>query len=107
MECVVEKVHFSKSGNYYTYYEIGSNYNNKMIAYEVPSIKVILSENEKKEEDKNSEGNSYAGVIAGCVIGGIILIALIVFLVWRFYKRKNSGDDSSGKQEELIELKNE
>ena len=41
------------------------------------------------------------------IIAGIILIALIVFLVWRFYKRKNSGDDSSGKQEELIELKNE
>ena len=80
----------------------------KIIAYEVPSVKVTLAEHNDDDNDneENSESSSLAGIIAGSIIGGLVLIALIVFIIWRCHKRKTEGDYSE-KKEELIELKND
>ena len=108
LECSVHSYYFTQSGNYYTYHSVSSSYTTtKIIAYEVPSVKVTLAKrNDDDDNEKNSESSSLAGIIAGSVIGGLILIALIVFFIWRCHKRKTEGDYSE-KREELIELKND
>ena len=109
LECSVYNYYFTQSGNYYTYHSVSSSYTTtKIIAYEVPSVKVTLAKRNDDDDDneKNSESSSLAGIIAGSVIGGLVLIALIVFFIWRCHKRKTEGDYSE-KKEELIELKND
>ena len=109
LECSVDSYYFTQSGNYYTYHSVSSSYTTtKIIAYEVPSVKVTLAKRNDDDNDneENSESSSLAGIIAGSVIGGLILIALIVFFIWRCHKRKTEGDYSE-KKEELIELKND
>ena len=109
-ECTITQSHFTKSGNYYTYYDNSFGY--QSISYEIPTIKVTLKINSSDSNDSSSS-SSYAGVIAGSIIGGLIIIALIIYIIWRI-KKKNSYSGIGGNTEEItaplnsnIELKEE
>ena len=103
--CTVYQSHFSKSGDYYTYY--GNSLGELTISYELPTIKVILNENRKNEGDNSS--SSYAGVIAGSIIGAIVLIALIILLIWCYKKKfaKNDNNDNENVEEKSTPLKDQ
>ena len=94
-ECIVPKSHFTKSGDYYTYYE--NSYGYKSILYEIPKIKVILNGKNSEQTPDDSEDN-LVGIIIGSVIGGLIVVGIIVFFVYRFYRKKNAdlGEKNEG-----------
>ena len=102
--CSVPRSHFDgkKSGYYYTYYSNGENGLN--IFYDISPIYVDLPKEKEKTPD-NSNTRNLAGIIAGSVVGGVVLIAIIVFLVVRYYKRKKvSIDDFSEKEDNKLLL---
>ena len=102
-ECIVPKSHFTKSGDYYTYY--GNSYGYKSILYEIPKIKVILNGKNSEQTPDDSEDN-LVGIIIGSVIGGLIVVGIIVFFVYRFYRKKNAdlGEKNEGILPSSIEV---
>ena len=95
-ECIVNKTHFSKNGNYYTYH---SNYKgSKTISYEAPLIKVIYSE---EEEDEGEDDDKNYGIIIGLsVAGGIIILGVIAFFVYRYLRKRNINENEDNKNED-------
>ena len=110
-QCRVPKGHFKESGYYYTYYK--NNYGTSSIIYEIEKVKIILNNNIPDNNGyKQPESNdNLAAIIAGSIVGGLVLIGIIVFLIYR-YRRKKSTDDFTKSANLLpnsrqIELKNE
>ena len=110
-QCTVPKGHFKESGYYYTYYK--NNYGTSSIIYEIEKVKIILNNNIPDNNGyKEPESNdNLAAIIAGSIVGGLVLIGIIVFLIYR-YRRKKSSDDFTKSANLLpnsrqIELKNE
>jgi hypothetical protein len=102
-QCKVNANHFPSNGNYYTYHSIEQNTND--ISYELPMINVILKENknDSDNEDKN-ESETNIGLIVGLSIGGFVILCLIIFLIWHYYRKKsNDGLDSDGSKNKLLE----
>ena len=88
-ECIVNKTHFTKSGNYYTYHN--NHLGKKTISYEAPIIKIIL---EEKREDEPEDDDNY-DLILGLVIPlGIIVIIIIIIIVWYYCKKKGKRDEN-------------
>ena len=110
--CTVPKSHFKglESGYYFTKHQ--NHLNGKSISYEVPPVKVILSDpgsDSDKDSDDDSDSNSNPNsndnsnsndgsnssttlIIVLSVVGGIILILLIVFLIIHFRKKNSSSN---------------
>ena len=107
-ECKVTQSHFTKNGEYYTYHYTGTS--DKLISYEITTIKITLKPTTEKDTDSESESDSNStliGIIVGSVVGGLVIIGIIVFLVFRC-KRKSAGGNTSKKEVLLqsnIELK--
>ena len=97
-ECVVTQDHFTKNGEYYTYHY--NDYNDSIISYEIPKIKVTLKPKVEKSSDSDSSNpdseSSLIGIIIGSVVGGLFIIGIIIFLVIRF-KRKGNGEKKEKK----------
>ena len=91
-ECLVPYNHFTKSGNYYTYYY--TNFDHEIIAYEISTINVIL----KKE---NSGDNNFEMII-GSIVGVTVIVIVIIVLFWRCRKKvKDNKDENNEKGENL------
>ena len=119
-ECKVNQAHFTKNGDYNTYIENSLGY--VIAAYEIPTIKVTLKEGSDSDSDSDSDDNpdykpnsstnsdsdtndSYVGIIVGSIIGFLVLMVIVIFLVWR-YKKKRSGKDLSDYKIELKDQNN-
>ena len=119
-ECKVTQAHFTKSGDYNTYFDNSFGY--VLVAYEIPTIKVTLKEGPYSDSDPDSDSddnpdykpdsstnsdsdsnNSYIGIIVGSIIGFLILMGIVIFL-FRRYKKKSSGD-LSDEIKDLLEYK--
>ena len=107
--CKVKQDYFSSSGEYYTYHSFDEN--TYGLSYELPMINVVF----KKEEEKNTDGSDGDGngnkdgdddtdiglIIGLSVAGGVIVLAVVIFLIWHYCRKKDSdgleSDDSKGK----------
>ena len=92
-ECTVPKNHFNESGYYYTYHKNG--FGDISISYEIPRIFITLN-NEKK--DDGSKDKNYTGFIIAAGVLGLILIIIIIYLIVRCIRRRNSDLDSFSKK---------
>ena len=103
-ECIVDKSHFTKSGNYYTYHS--NHKGTKTIAFEAPMINVITKEvgpepgpkpdpdpDPDPEPGPQGEDETNYGLIIGLSVGGIVLVGIIIFLIIYFLKKKNNNKD--------------
>ena len=107
-ECKVNATHFSSKGNYYTYHLVDQN--TYAISYELPMINVILKEEEKTDEttdkptDENpDDGDSNVGLIVGLTIAGVVVLAVAIFLVWHFLKKKNVDNNLESGNNKLVD----
>ena len=92
-ECNVSKEHFKSSGYYNIYYKNSFGYNS--IFYEISPIQVSLKEENPKGDGEGKtpeeKGNSnFAAILSCSIIGRVVVIGIVVFLVIRYCKRKNS-----------------
>ena len=102
-QCKVNQDHFSSNGNYYTYHSIGIG--EEAISYELPMINVVLKEKPGDGDDgKDKEESSNTGLIIGLsVAGGVIVLAVVIFLIWHYCRKKDSdGFDSDNNKNKLL-----
>ncbi|XP_053409291.1 uncharacterized protein LOC123545162 isoform X2 [Mercenaria mercenaria] len=60
----------------------------------------VSGDDETPSSDTATAGSGDAGVIAGSVVGSLVLIVIIVLLVYfLWYRRRNSGEDYTTKEE--------
>ena len=90
--CIVNKAHFSKSGNYYTYHT--NHKGSKTISYEAPLIKVIYPDKEEKTKEVKKDDDDNLGVIIGVsVTVGVIVLAVIAFLIYHYLRKRNLSNN--------------
>ena len=99
-QCKVNANHFSSNGKYYTHHSYGIG--EDAISYELPMINVILKENSPNggDEAKDKDESSNTGLIIGLsVAGGVIVLAVVIFLIWHYCRKKDSDeyDSNDGK----------
>ena len=100
-ECIVTQDNFKQSGYYHTYHDnyyyhsYSDEFQKRLISFEVTKIKVIL----KDDSDTDSSDDTYIGIIIGCTIGGLALLGIIIFLIWRFKRKKKAAN---AEQKEVI-----
>ena len=98
--CIVPKSHFEgKSGYYFTMHQ--NHFKGKSISYEVPPIKVILS-NSNISNNTNNTNNTLIIIIA--IIGGIIILVIIIFLILFYRKKEKSPEVEINKVDNDIRL---
>ena len=78
-----------------------NHFKGKSISYEVPPIKVILS-NSNISNNTNNTNNTLIIIIA--IIGGIIILAIIIFLIFNCRKKVTSPEIEINKVDKDIGL---
>ena len=101
-QCKVKQSYFSSSGNYHTYHLVDQDMYD--LSYELPTINVIFKE-EKKDGDGDGDGDSdNTGLIIGLsVAGGVIVLAVVIFLIWHYCRKRDNEDfDSDNNKNKLL-----
>jgi hypothetical protein len=100
-QCKVNANHFSSNGKYYTHHSIDTN--SEAISYELPMINVILKENPNGGDGEKDESSNTGLIIGLSVAGGVIVLAVVIFLIWHYCRKKDSDEyDSNDNKGKLL-----
>lgn len=100
-QCKVKQDYFSAGGDYQTYHLVKDDIYE--LSYELPKINVIFKVESTDGGDKG-DGDSNTGLIIGLsVAGGVIVLAVVIFLIWHYCRKKDSGDiDNDDSKNKLL-----
>lgn len=100
--CNITQDHFESSGHYYTHHSLNNDKNS--ISYEVSPIMVTIKGETPAPTD---EPENYDVIIAVSVVGGVIIIALVIFLIWFYLRKKKEKENLNNLNEPISSQINE